>query len=239
MCNLLKIKTAFVGAAVAATMLQAAGAQSASNTQLSRPALRETVSVADIAGILAQYKIEGGLLPNSEEGMTTLAAQSAGGGVVFVTFLNCEDPAAGTGCASAVVFTAATNAGLAYDDINAFNVNSEVARATNFADQKMVVFDRTMIFNGGVSLTNIEYVMASFLLDVQRFFDAREAAGLPVSMKIRKAPGGKLQNFGAEADGDTAALKQPVRYILDDALSAAVANSWNVDFISVDDGKAN
>ncbi|VAV99521.1 hypothetical protein MNBD_ALPHA05-1562 [hydrothermal vent metagenome] len=231
MSNLLKFKTILALASFCTLLAGTAAAQSAANNQLQSSNAKHHFSAGEVSAILAEFEIQSALAPYDGNGSATLIAQTSGDAKFVVSLFGCENPADGSQCGGAVIYTATSNAGIAYDDINKFNADSSVTMAVNVAEQNIIVFGRQLFFSGGVGRGNFKYITALFLRDMQDFMDLRAAAGTSVSLNVAPAAAGKTDNVADAGDMPAFAAKS---ISLDDVdshvLSAAIANTWHVSF---------
>ncbi len=229
MSNLLNFKTILAAASLVAILTGAATAQSAANNQLQSSSAKHHFSAGEVSAILAEFAITSALAPYDGNGSATLLAQTSGDANFVVSLFGCENPADGSRCVGAVIYTATSNAGIAYDDINRFNASTNVTIAVNVAEQNIILFGRQLFFAGGVGRDNFKYITALFLRDMQNFMDARVAAGTSVSLQAAPATKGKTDNLAGAGDTITFVAKS---ISIGDvhALSAAIANTWQVSF---------
>ena len=234
MANILNLKAAFA----CLTVLWFAGTpglaaakpnQGAPNLQLQGAGLKEKYNAGDFSAMLAEFSIESGLAEYEGDEIATLMAQTDGGARFVITLLECEDPATGAGCESAVFFTGASNAGLAYSDINDFNTTALVTRVINVPDKNLLLFGRQMFFPGGVGMENVKLILVFFLMDMDEFFTAQAGSVQSVSMRQSPTAGGKLDNKASSTPA-AAAFGMPAAYKFDNVMKAAISNSWNVKF---------
>lgn len=229
MGNLLKLLAGVTAAGLAA--LTGATAQQISNPQLQTTAVSEKLSVADITAILANKAITTQKIPYEGNETATLLATTEGGGKFLVTLFACEDPLEGLNCEGAATYVAFSNAGLAYDDINAFNTEASVAKAVNVAAQNLIIFGVQRFYSGGVTRANVEYETLLFLNDMQKFFNDRETAGTAVSLKDDLSAGGaKTENIVAGESSGLNAIRAAGAMAPAAALAVAIHNTKGVSF---------
>jgi hypothetical protein len=231
MSNLLNFKAIIVAASLIALVAAPAAAQSTANSQLQSSSAKHHFSASEVSAILSEFAINSALAPYDGNGSATLLAQTSGDAKFVISLFGCENPADGNQCTGAVIYTATSNAGIAYDDINRFNASTNVTIAVNVAEQNIILFGRQLFFAGGVGRDNFKYITALFLRDMQNFMDARVAAGTSVSLNVAPAPTGKTDNVAGSGDTITFGAK-PVSIggAAGHALSAAIANTWQVSF---------
>jgi hypothetical protein len=207
-----------------------AQAQLAANNQLMSTTMVETLSASDISEMLAKYGIATQMIPYEGEDAATLAASTEGGGRFLVSLFGCEDPATGENCQGAATYTAFSNAGLAYEDINTFNTDAQVAKAVNVAAQNIIVFGIQRFFKGGVSVDNIEFEMILFLNDMQDFLEDRQTAATSVALDGSAASRGKADNITAPATA--ASLQRGTAGVVstNGAIGAAIMNTGQASF---------
>jgi hypothetical protein len=222
--------TAFGGAMGCALGAWGALAQSGSNDQLSSGGLKHTFSIADVSAILEESSISAAAQPYEGDDSATLMATTAGDGRFLISLFQCERPEDGEGCSGATIFTGFPNAGVTFDELNHFNSESNVTRAVNVAEQNLVLFGMQIFFNGGIGRENFKYVVELFLSDMQNHVDGKMAGGMSVSLD--KAPPSRKKIDNLTKSGDREAQKGAFGpgYNLDQALNAAVSNSWDVNF---------
>ncbi len=232
MCNLLKTKAAFAAAVLGATAVQA---QPTSNSQLLAPAkMIEKVSVADITGFLEPLGIAVAPLDEGDDEAYTIMATAETGGQFLVTLFGCADPAVGQGCEGVSSYAGFSNAGLAYDDLNRFNTESNVSKAINVADQNAVIFGVQQYLSGGVSADNMQFVIVLFLTDLDRFMVGQEAeeenpqTSVSLSADDDEAMQPKTRNLLSNDDAQATAAFGP--YSLSGAVASAINNTGDVRF---------
>ncbi len=231
MSNMLNFKVILATASLITLLAGPATAQSTANSQLQSNSSKQHFSAGEISSIFAEFAIATKLLPYEGQGAATIIAQTSGDATFVVSLFNCVNPADGTQCGGAVIYTATSNSGIAYDDINSFNAVSNVTMAVNVAEQNIVVFGRQLFFSGGVGRDNFKFITALFLTDMQEFMDARTAAGTSVSLNEAPATTGKTDNVAGAGDTVTFVARSISSGAVDDhALSAAIANTWQVSF---------
>ncbi len=235
MSKLLNLKAALALLSAFAMAAGAANAQSTANGLFKAGAVKEKFSVSDVASIMAEFQITTTLSPYAGNGAAAVLAETSGGARFVVTLFECDDPAAGVGCAASVVFTGAPNAGIAYDDINAFNASANVTRAVNVAEQNIIIFGRQLFFAGGVTRAYYKNTVEYFLIDMQGFIQSQAAAGTAVSLKSLPGAKGKTDNVAGGSDSVEVIARAISRVEANDhALSAAIANTWQVRFTNDD-----
>ncbi len=226
MGNLLKMKAALAAAATVAT---GASAQPAVNSQLLAPAaMIEKVSIADITGSLEPLGITVAPFEDGDDLAYTVMATTESGGQFLVSLFGCVDPAAGDDCEAVSSYAGFSNAGLAYADLNRFNIESNVSKAINVADQNVVIFGVQQYLTGGVAADNLQYVIVLFLTDLNRFMAAGPSEETTVSLS---ASGGaaatKTENVLSDGDARAPAFGS---YSLSGAVASAINNTADVRF---------
>ncbi len=231
MSNLLKFKTIIVAASLIAFVADPTAAQSTANNQLQFSSAKHNFSADEISVILAEFEIQSALAQYEGKGAAAILAQTSGGAKFVISLLGCDNPVEGVRCGGAVIYTATSNAGIAYDDINSFNASSNVTIAVNVAEQNVILFGRQLFFAGGVGRDNFKYITELFLRDMQNFMDDRVAAGTAVSFNGAPAMTGKTDNIASSGGAVTFSATQISIGDVDGyALSAAIANTWQVSF---------
>jgi len=231
MANLLNLKAALACLSTFALMTGPAAAQATSNSQLQTASVKDKFSVSDISAIMAEFEIATSLSPYEGNGSATMLAETSGSARFIISLFNCDNPEIGSGCQGAVVYTGIPNAGVAYEDINTFNANADVTRAVNLPEQNIILFGRQIFFNGGVGRDNFKFVSALFLTDMQRYVDSQTAAGTSVSLKVDPSANGKTSNVIGDGDRiEFIAKSVSLADAVDHALTAAIANTWQVTF---------
>ena len=225
----LAVSAASAALVFASVSTNSALAQSASNSQLSGSGVISKFSAGDVGEMLAEFEIETALAAYAGGPSATMLAATSGGGRFIISLLVCDDLASAEGCQRAYVFTAVPNAGFAYEDLNEFNMNSDVTKAVNIAEQNMIVFGTPIYSGGGIGRENFKLLMALFLNDMQNFANAQEASAAEVSFEKKPDAGGKLANI-QEGNSDTAPSHGFDEAMIEQAKSAAVANTWKVKF---------
>ncbi len=231
MGKVLKLATVVASSMCFAAQTGVAQGQTASNSQLMLSPVVERLSASDISDILAKYEITTQLIPYEGQDAATLAASTEGGGKFLVSLFGCEDPTTGADCRGAATYTAFSNAGMAYDDINTFNTDAQVAKAVNVAEQNIIVFGIQRFFNGGVSRDNIEFEMILFLNDMQGFLENRQTGATSISDRASEKPGGKTDNVIASGTTGTVSLRRAGAVSTSGAIAAAIANTGNASFV--------
>ena len=230
-----RIMTALAASGAAAALSLApfsagdASAQSTSNSQLSAGGLISNFSADDVGSMLADFQIETALTDYTGGPSATMLAATSGGARFIISLLACEDVAAANGCQRAVIFTAVSNAGFAYQDINDFNMSADVTKAINVAEQSIVIFSAPIYSGGGIGRENFKLLTALFLNDMQNFSDAQNSSAAEVSFGIAPKAGDKLTNLGGTPSSAATPLGIDATMI-DEATSVAVANTWKVKF---------
>lgn len=254
----LKLKATLLATCIAVSAVTGAAAQSASNSLGQLAGLTETLSAGDISSMMSQYSITTQLAPYEDNGAATIIADTSGGARFLISLFDCADPVAGTECKGAATYTAFSNAGYAYDDINQFNTQANVSKAVNVAETNVVVFGMQRYFKGGVSQDNVSYGVVLFLQDMQTFLDGRTASQTQVSLDTdefdtQNQNGSKIESVlpvtqthdeafeRLVASAGRPALETPLA--VDDvsgifsprhSLSAAINNTTNVTFADKD-----
>lgn len=225
----LKLKAALGGVLCCAQAAQAAGAQNSANSQLLSSGLKETFSAADVSAMMAEFDIQTALEPYEGDETATLAAATDGGAKFWISLFQCDDPTTGGNCRGAALFTGLSNAGVSYDDINSFHSQANVTRAVNLSEQNIIIFGTQIFFSGGVGRDNFKYVTALFLTDMQRYVDGKTESGTLVSLDIAPSDRSKVGNVTQAAD-EAPPDASAIRFDVEHALSAAIANTWRVSF---------
>ncbi|MHA7871038.1 MAG: type III secretion system chaperone family protein [Hyphococcus sp.] len=187
-------------------------------------------SAADVQSMMAELAIQAAPQPYQGDGASSLIATTSGGATFVVTMLQCEDPETGQSCTQAVLYTAASNAGIAYEDLNSFHENSDVTRAINVPDEQMIVFGMQIFSRGGIGRENFQLLTALFLNYMQRYVDGQMAAASTVALRSMGAKGGKTDNIGARNESSLAPTAFTDTYAY--AVKAAVANTRHVEFLT-------
>ncbi len=225
----LNAKAAISGLICCALALQSAAAQDPSNRQLMSAGLKEQFNAADISSMMSEAAIQTQLAPYEGNDIATVLALTAGGGRFIISMFNCDDAATGEGCRGAAVFTAFSNAGLSFEELNQFNSTANVSKAFNVSAQNVVIFGTQIYFSGGITRDNFKFLTGLFLSDMQKYAQS-QVESTSVSLKIEQDAQGKLDNV-AQASGEAAEPSSlPAEYSISHAKSAAIANTWNVRF---------
>ncbi|MEO1251090.1 MAG: hypothetical protein AAFW81_01935 [Pseudomonadota bacterium] len=214
-----------------------AAAQSTSNPQLAAPSAAASVAlekfdISDVSALLGEYAIATTLLPYEQNDAATLAAETEAGGRFLISMFNCDDAVTGVGCQGAATYTAFSNAGLAYDDLNAFNSTARVTKVVNVEAQNIVILGFQRFFAGGVNRENYEYSIMLFLADVQDYLMAREVAATSVAFSEDAKDLEKTDNLTAQAAPTTAAALGAFSEA--GAVAAAISNTGDVGFLPAD-----
>lgn len=228
MDNLLKLKA--VLAAVAAVIAASAQAQPAANAQLMAPAPIETASAADIAGLLEPMKIAVLPFEDGDNSAHTIIATTESGGQFLITLFGCADPVAGVGCEGVSSYAGFSNAGLAYDDLNRFNRESTVSKAINVDGQNAVIFGVQQFLKGGVRRDNIQFTIALFLSDLDKYLESAANNQTSVSFTIDKPElsVSKSDNLFRERRATQSAVFG--LFSIDGAIASAINNTSDVRF---------
>lgn len=230
MVKSLNLKAAIGGAACLALAAQAAAAQNTANSQLADSGLKETFSAADVSAIMADYSIQTTLVPYRGDALAVLAATTPGGATFRIALFLCDDPATGATCKAASMFTGLSNAGVSYDDINTFHTEANVTKAINISEQNIMIFSTQLFFGGGIGRDNFKLITELFLTDVQRYLDGKTATANTISLNAAPPDGGKADNMVQARDDEARPVASMIGFDVDHALSAAIANTWDVRF---------
>lgn len=252
-----KIKTwaAVMAAGVALSALNAAAfaQQGVNSLAPAQASVVQTVSAADIEAMLAGYSVTTQRGPTSVEGgVVSIVATTPGNAQFFITLINCSDLAGASGCPILATFTAWSNSGLSYDDLNSFNSKADVTKAVNVAEQNLVVFRTQQFLQGGVTKANVADGIVRFLGDMQQFVEERRVAGTQVSAKVETLQAAPSKISGTDRAQSAAKLIEeniarlsaaqssgPVInersvMIVEEAVAAAIGNTADVQFLSGD-----
>lgn len=230
MVKSLKLKAAIGGALCCALTAQSAAAQNAANGQLMDAGLRQAFSVSDVSAMMAEFSIQTSLEPYEGDETATVAATTEGGAKFWISLFQCDDPATGANCRGAAMFTGLSNAGVSYDELNAFHTEANVTRAVNVSESNIIIFGTQMFFSGGIGRDNFKFITALFLTDMQRYVEGKAVSGTMISLDETLSRGGKIDNV-TETGGSAAATEAlAVSFDIDYALSAAISNTWVVNF---------
>ncbi len=207
-------------------------AQNTANSQLTGGGVMNKFSASDVTAMLSEFEIQTALADYDGSETATMLAQTSGGARFLISMMSCDNLATATGCQRAMIFTATSNAGFAYEDLNEFNLGADVAKAMNLASQNMILYGVPIYSGGGIGRDNFKLLTALFLNDMQNFTDAQNATAAEVSFDQGPKPAGKLDNIGQA--GAAAAPEIPLysASMKEHALTAAVANTWTVDFLT-------
>lgn len=165
-------------------------AQSASNNlPVANPIIKE-IDVDQAQALLTKLNFSVVRLPDQGDGMPSFAATTDGGAQFLVSLFSCENETEGAGCKAVALYTAQSNAGLAYDDINEFNGVARVTKAVNVSADKMVVFGLQRFLQGGIGERNLVFEIALFLTDMQDYTDLRAER---VSVNYRRLSEGSMK----------------------------------------------
>lgn len=220
----------FMGFAAALAFSGAASAQTAN-------AVMDSVSAADVSAMLAEFSIASEL-QNSVPGQSpVLVATTPGGAKFLVGFFNCTQPANSSGCSQTMISTAQSSAGVAFDDLNTFNGESNVTTAVYDSSNQILIFGRNVFLSGGVGRDNFKAQVYLFLADMQNFMESRRNTAKSVAMTLTPESKSKISSF----TGGEAPSPMPTRIGLSQDASLeidmAIANSVDVDFIDGADAK--
>ena len=232
MYKALKVKAA-IGAAAGVLWASTAFAQAA-NSQLMGGGLKDSFSASDVISILSEFPLESALQPYEGDNTATVLASTPGGARFLISLFQCEEPQTGAGCSGAAIFTGFSNAGVTYDELNDFNSDANVTRVVNVSDQNIIIFGTQLFFNGGISRANFKFVTELFLSDMQNYVETKSEAGTSVSLKTAPAERGKIGNLTSSAEAPALPPFLRTGLQVDDALDAAISNTWDVRF-SVED----
>lgn len=232
MGNLLNLKAAFAAMSFLLMAGGAAAQSGSSNGQLSGAGgAKAKYSADEIAAIMSEFDVTTTREPYDGSQTASLYAETPTGARFIITLIDCEDFVAATGCTAASVYTGSTNSGFAYEDVNQFNMDSDVTRAVNVSEQRLIIYESRMIFIGGVTADHIKALTFFFFMDMERHFEKRSSEGTQVSAKATGSKRGKIDNIaGDNAESDIDAT--PAAFMVDRALTAAIANKWDVRFLT-------
>jgi len=207
-----------------------ATAQNSGNMQLQSSGLMEKFSSTDVASMLEVFEIEITLQPYQNNDQASLVAVSSGGAQFFIVMQQCDDAANGVGCQQALVFTGMSNAGISYEDLNTFNSYSEVTRAINLAEQQVVMFGTKIFAQGGIGRDNFRLLMYLFLADMQQYVESQQATGNTIALTI--SPTGDEPSKIISGMSSSIQVPEQIGDMHENALKAAISNTWNVEFLS-------
>lgn len=232
--KLLKNKSCF--ALLAAAWLfspLASMAQSAGNSQLMSSGVMNKFSASDVTAMLSDYQIQAALQTYDGTGMANMIATTSGGAQFIITLFQCDDVATAQGCTTALIFTAMSNAGVSYDDLNTFHTMADVTRAVHISEQQIILFGTQIFSHGGIGRENFKHLTALFLLDMQGYLERLQAGASTVSLKAAPSmeKGGKISN-SAETPAPLAEGFHAAN--IEHALSAAVSNTLRISFKPVE-----
>lgn len=227
MSILLKITAVFAAAAIIASNAQA---QPAANAQLLAPAKIEKASAADIAGVLEPLAITVEPFEEGDDSAYTIMATTESGGQFLVTLFACADPLAGTDCEGVSSYAGFSNAGLAYEDLNRYNLESAVSKAINVADQNAVIFGVQQYLSGGVSPGNMQFVIVLFLADLDKFMAGAPNEQTSVSMSATQSETARPKTGNLLSARDASATAAIGPYSIKGAIASAINNTGNVAF---------
>ena len=231
MQKMLKLTAAIGGAVFCGLAAQNAAAQTASNNQLIGAGLKQSFSASDVADMMAEFPIETQLQPDAGDATATVLAVTPGGARFLISLFQCDDAAQGSGCKGAAIFTGFSNAGVTYDELNDFNSDANVTRVVNVDAQNIIVFGTQLFFSGGIGRDNFKFVTELFLSDMQNYVEAQATLGTAISHEAAPAEVGKIDNLtSVAADAGTMPPFLRTHYELNEALGAAVSNTWDVRF---------
>lgn len=223
---------AVVAACTFGVCVAPATAQSTSNSQLLGGGVMSKFSASDVTSMLSDYEIETALADYDGGELATMVARTPGGAAFLISLMVCDELATATGCQRAMMFTATSNAGLAYEDLNEFNLGSDVTKAMNLASQNIVMFGVPIYSGGGIGRDNFKLITLLFLNDMQSFTEAQSAAASQVTFELGPKPAGKLDNIGSASPSAPREIPFFSAGMKEHAVSAAVANTWRVEFLS-------
>lgn len=228
MDNLLKLKAVFTAAA--AIIATSAQAQPPANAQLLAPAPVEVVSAADITGVLEPLNITVLPFDEGDDSAHTIIATAESGGQFLITLFGCADPVVGTGCEGISSYAGFSNAGLAYEDLNRFNRESTVSKAINVTGQNAVIFGVQQFLKGGVTRDNIQFTIALFLSDLDKYLESAANNQTSVSLTTGDTDqaGSKSVNLFSESRATQSAVFG--LYSIDGAIASAINNTGDVRF---------
>lgn len=220
---------------LAAAAAAFSGAAFAQNTTLSQKAgLLESVSAADVSGMLAEFGFKSELREAAGAASPSLVATTDGGAKFLIGFFDCADAARPAGCKQVMVSTAQASGGADFDDLNAFNGQSSVTTVVYEPSNQILIFGRNIFAPGGIGRENFKLQVALFLNDMQGYVEQRRSGAKSVSMlktpdvrsKIESATGGgpvgpDARRLMISSDGST-------------EVEMAINNSFDVDFRKAD-----
>ncbi|MCA8888460.1 MAG: YbjN domain-containing protein [Parvularculaceae bacterium] len=194
-------------------------------------AVMESVGATDVSAMLAEFSISSELQNGAPGQSPTLVATTPGGAKFLVGFFNCTQPANSSGCSQAMISTAQSSAGVAFDDLNTFNGQSNVTTAVYDSSNQILIFGRNVFMSGGVGRDNFKAQVYLFLADMQDFMNSRRNTAKSVAMMLTPESKSKISSF----TGGDAPSPMTTRIGLSQGASLeidmAIANSVDVDFI--------
>ena len=233
MGKLLKMLAAF--AAATGVGASAASAQGTSNTLPgANNQIYQTVGTAEITSILTEFGIGSQVVAGEAGGPPVILASDGGGGRFIVSFINCTDMAAGSGCNDYFLMLGMPSTGVTYEDLNQINGNSDVARAVYDAENQIVLFGAYFIAAGGVGRDNVKLNMALYFDNVNKYFESRSGTASTVSFS--ENPGNSNKSFAIStmsADIESSPLRKAIRATQKHQISTAIHNKWSTRFPSL------
>ena len=215
-----------------------AQAQSTANGQLLGGSLMSKFSASDVASMLGEFEISTSLVDFQGGDTATMLAQTSGGARFLISMKTCDNLATATGCERALIYTAMPSGGFVYEDLNTFNLGANITKAVNLAEQNMIIFGTPIYARGGIGRDNFKLHALLFLNDMQEYTEARNSGAAEVSFDRGPKPGGKLDNIGSGGAAPPNAAPLYSAPMKEHALSAAIVNTWKVEFLS-DEAKAD
>lgn len=211
-----------------ATPAASQGGAGTANSFGSASAVMQSVSAADVAGMMTEMRVSTQLVRAEAAAEPIMLAETESGARFLFYFIGCKTPAQAAGCDGVVVSTALPSAGLSYDALNSFNGEASVTVAVNVASEKMVMFGRNIIIAGGHGRELFQATVYLFLVDVSGF--VKKNAGVasasfaqPPSAGSKIAPAASRDMAGAFGLDDLSAL-----------VATAIANTGVADFHAAD-----
>jgi hypothetical protein len=189
----------------------------------------ETVGANDVSAMLADFGIASEVKNAAPGQAPAILATTEGGAKFLIGFFDCAQPTAAAGCKQAMVSTAQSSAGIAFDELNSFNGNANVTTVVYDSSNQILIFGRNIFMTGGIGRDNFKAQVYLFLADMQEFMNGRRASAKSVSLKVQPELNSKISSITV-GDHSPMATRIGISQDASVEIGMAISNSLDVNF---------